>query len=60
MFNPSRNISVPYGESAPYQKDNGLWYVTVTIDATSSIERPATDDEIAAAFKPAKKKGKDD
>lgn len=44
MFRPTRP-PVQFGVSAAYQKENGLWYVTVTIDNMNCVERLANDDE---------------
>ena len=47
MFRAS-DKSVPFGVGAPFLKD-GKWYVTVTIDNASSVERLAKPEEIPTA-----------
>jgi hypothetical protein len=42
----AKDKPVPFSATPAYQKENGQWYVTVTIDNSSVIERLATADEI--------------
>lgn len=42
---PSRLPPTKFGESAPYER-NGTWYVLITIDSATQMERKATEDEI--------------
>lgn len=50
----ARKPPVPFGNSPAFQDAKGRWRVTVTIDNSNTIERDATDDEIAAvSAKPA-------
>jgi hypothetical protein len=41
--------AVPFAQGGAYQKDNGEWYVTVTIDNSSTVERKALPEEIPVA-----------